>query len=727
MTADGGAPVACVPPFVATAAGCDLVASTSCAAGTKPSLGSESCEPVGHSTCGDGFEADPSGWGCLPILPASACTGATRAALGKKACTPVGTCAWPPPASATAIVVDPSVAEDATHAHTIGGALAKVAAGGTIAIAPGTYNERLSLSVPVTIAGACAADVAIVAPDQSAPGIELAPGATGSTIRGVTLLDHTVAIETGDGVKLGVEDVVIADSRDAGVVAGGRAQVTIKRSVIRGGRPRASDDTRGNAVEVASGGRATVEDSALDDNSEGAVRLELQARATLIRAVVRRTKPLSSGRGGFGIMSLGGAEVVVNDSAFVENAEATVLVERYPANKLLPKVEITGSTISETIPWDEVLDGTGVNYGGWPVLARGSEVTLRKSTIARSRSPSLAIDGGKLTFDEVTARETLPGKEEEPDGVAVQDATFSMSRSAIVGARRSGAFIAGKSVATVDDSLIADVGSTHDAGGGAACEVSAGAALTMRKTALLRFAGYGLRVSQLATVVAGGKATVEDTIIGEGRGYEDGTFGRGVDVTVGEATIRRSLVYGARQIAVLSSGHLTLEQSSVRDTRSSGDGKAGRGVQAQEGGEAIVLDSFLRNNRDVGAFVAHAGSRLRLERTVIEGTHANDRGKLGHGAAAMVDGRLELADCRVLKSAGVGVAVSGAGGVVAGGSIEGNAVGVHVGGGTTLKSEDGEGAPGVLLISPSTVFADNAARVGIGELPLPSASLDAEE
>jgi hypothetical protein len=231
-------PEACAAGFIPDPRGfcIEQVVAETCAAGTRPKIGSTKCEPVGWTTsCPAGLEKDPSGWGCADRR-ADACEGATRESASTGRCIPVGDCnaAFPP---AGAIVVDDSFTDgqvDATHFKTIAAAIAAAPAGSIVAVESGTYAEELTIDKSLELVGRCAAEVKLTpgALGTTDPGILVENKASGVVIKGLTIEGpHIGGIDVYFGSDALIEEVVVEGSKLWGIIADA-STATIKRSKI---------------------------------------------------------------------------------------------------------------------------------------------------------------------------------------------------------------------------------------------------------------------------------------------------------------------------------------------------------------------------------------------------------------------------------------------------------------------------------------------------------------
>ncbi|MBI5545204.1 MAG: hypothetical protein HY901_15045, partial [Deltaproteobacteria bacterium] len=230
---------ACPPGFEAEPSGwgcIDVQPEAACPAGRMPVLGQRECRPAGWSECPAGFEPDPSGWGCRPVLPDLPCTGATLERLGDRECRALGECAAAfPPLDATQFV-DAGLAAsqvDDTHFQTISAALVAAPAGAVIAVESGIYSERLEITKPVTVVGRCAQRVVVDGSQVGKSGI-LNKGVQRVTVRGLTLANHTFGVSLSQGATLSLTESVLTRNLSEGIwVSGAGTAATLSSVAVR--------------------------------------------------------------------------------------------------------------------------------------------------------------------------------------------------------------------------------------------------------------------------------------------------------------------------------------------------------------------------------------------------------------------------------------------------------------------------------------------------------------
>jgi hypothetical protein len=179
--------------------------------------------------------------------------------------------------------------------------------------------------------------------------------------------------------------------------------------------------------------------------------------------------------------------------------------------------------------------------------------------------------------------------------------------------------------------------------------------------------------------------------------------------------LERSLSAGLR---VTDPGsHIDADRCVVRDTRSEDSGERGRGASALAGGSLRLSASALLANHQAGVFTS--GSNVVLADVLVRGTLAQPDGGQGHALVVLADGDADVAGGSLDSSAGAGAVCSGGSGLLTAVRVSGNAVGVHVQGGSTLVETDTVPAmrgPRELVLLGSTKLTANGPGPDAGEL-----------
>ena len=166
--------------------------------------------------------------------------------------------------SATTLSVDPAAPVSATNYHTIQSAVNAAVSGDTIKVAPGTYNESVSIASPLsnlTILGG-----QIHLRGESGPStVEGSPGFTISGANGVAIEGFTIESSTGDGVVASntqnskIENNVV-DAYEGIVLEGGVTGTLVSCNTLTG-----SDGSQTSGIDVTSGAPANINNQISDN------------------------------------------------------------------------------------------------------------------------------------------------------------------------------------------------------------------------------------------------------------------------------------------------------------------------------------------------------------------------------------------------------------------------------------------------------------------------------
>ena len=671
---------ACAEGFALDADGACLSAPApeTCPGGTRPRVGSTTCEPVGwKSACPPGTTRDASGFGCTspappaPAPPAPAtCTGATREAYGQAACVPIGDCtaAFPP---AGAIVVDASFADgelDATHFRTLESAVAAAGAAATIAVAAGVYDEAITVQKPLTLIGRCAASVEVRSPAGSTKaGIDVR--AKGVTVRGMTLTGHVDGVSVSSSGDATVESVVVRDARFAGLYVEG-GHLAVKGTKVENTVPRA-DRRGGFDLAVGVGARASVEDSTLSGGVQGVLAGGAGTKLLMTHVVITGQAPsaMSTARPA-GVAAVGESHVsisrsvirdLVADGGAVVEDEATIEIDE----TIVRNVHIAGSSARGY--------GLTSTYAGHMVVRSSLLEAIEGLAVLA------ADEGSSLQLVDTTV--LGPGTTKPPSGALASEG------------RGGGVVVKKKAKASLDG--VAVVGTW----------------------------GYGLGSD------TGGMLELKRSLVDNPRGLlgvapsKSNAFGlsvSGASATVSDVTITRCSAAG---ITVGKKGRITGERVFVRDVLEGEVISSGAGLAVGEAGEVDLDASVIDRATAAGVLITRGGnSVVRLARSSVRHTRQTPEG-YGHGVTVRLEARVVLTGTSVVDNPGIGIAADGGRALIEGATVARNAVGIHAQSGSflvELDDPDAESlAEGEVRVAKSTVFTGNATRIGTGFVPVP--------
>jgi hypothetical protein len=94
----------------------------------------------------------------------------------------------------------------------------------------------------------------------------------------------------------------------------------------------------------------------------------------------------------------------------------------------------------------------------------------------------------------------------------------------------------------------------------------------------------------------------------------------------------------------------------------------------------------------------------------------------GHGILTRFGARTTVSESVIRSCVGTGMIVDDAAATLSSSLVSSNAVGVHAQDGSTLATGQADGGARAFLVSDDTLFVGNAARYGLGVIPVPSAS-----
>lgn len=729
--------------------GCAPVLVT-CGAGQLAVPG-EACADLGWRACPAGFIRDD--WSCAPVLPATACTGATRAALGSGTCAPIGDCDAPfPPGGATHFVDATLTQPDATHFVTIAAAVAAAPAGATIAIAPGTYRESLTLPRAVRLVGRCPAQVTLI----GSPAV-FVDAVTGVEIEGVTLRDSLIALRVERGSKVTLRHAVLEhNERSAVQVLDENTEVTLEDVVVRDTQVDSTTATFGQGVAASFSAHVTLRDVELRSNTETGVFLDRDGtRGTLSRVVVSDTDPrASTGRLGWGIGVQRGASLEATEVVVSRSTAGGIVVAGAPSAATLRDVLVrdtrmgldnagvatalgvsisAGATATWTGGGSESAPGMLVHVAG-----AGSRLTMRDVTVQHGRAQGATITAGvtveddaKATLARVTVRATATAAVRTLGGevVAEQLGVFDTAGGGIV--TQGGNFEGTAVVVSGHD----DVGARVQQQGTlslAKCVVELGRARTAY--------GFGVQTGLLLVdrcvvrdvVTAGlyasqrGAAQVTNSVIDGVRLDDAGEFGQGViaethaNVGLVDVTVANAHTAGLQVADVDSS--LTAERVLVRGTQPNGTGTRGRGANANFVGALRLTSTLLLDNQQVGVFAFQ--SRVELVDSFVSGVRTDPAGQsYGNGLEALTDGVIVMRGGGLSRCQGIAAVFAEGAGSLDAVRVFDNEVGLHAQDGSTV--EELPSVPASLdarqvVVSTSTVFENNRAKLSSVTVPVPA-------
>jgi nitrous oxidase accessory protein NosD len=483
-------------------------------------------------------------------------------------------------------------------------ALGHVEAGGRIILAGGEYDEAVMLKKAIGLVGRCSSMVTLLG-TKTFGAYEIAVRvleAQGVTISDLTISSPGWGLDVAYGASLSLSRVALVDNQGFGIfVADPTTQLVADLLLIRGTQTF-EDGSFGRGVTVLDGAKVILTRSALLENHDAGLSVESAGSEVSVEDVlVARTH----GPGGRGLTNQSAGSLSLSRVAVIDNQDVGIFVAQ-----------------------------------------AGSSLAVDQSVVLRTQS---SPDG-----------ETGRGID------ALLGAKLDLSRSALVGNHEAGMLIrGGGTAAIVEDSLVARTEPRPVGRRGFGVLVDQGASLTLYRSLLVENTHIGMLVSGEGSAV-----DAIDSLIAETRALDDGTRGRGVEVTKGAAvTLKRSALTGNRDIAFYitdEESQAVLEDSLIAETKMRGDGKNGMGLYAYYGSTVVIRRSAVVDNHDAGLSAGYPKVTMTVERSLVARTRPVEDGTSGRGIEVGQGATLWLSlssvvdnpDFGVLAAAALGVSVT---------------------------------------------------------------------
>jgi len=583
----------------------------------------------------------------------AACTGASAHFPGEPGCATVGA-PCPPgpfaeglPATGVVYVDDSGSGGDGSVGAPFGrlaDALTAVTSGDTIALSKGDHVGDLVIPAGVTVRGACADETRVSSGTTAGDDGILRTTAAGVVVRDVHL---TAAAQPGFSVTGGMAElqgVFISNTESRGVMVTGAGTISLRDVVIRGVTSRASDGRGGQGLLIQAGSSATLRRVAVSEcQGAGAAVFDadsaLDAQDLAIHTVRGITADGAGGSGIFGVImtTTTGARVVIEDTrsaAVGAFTNSTVTLE--------------DAVIRQTGPADP--GAAGGRFGRALVAEGGSTSTLRRGYVEDARDIGAVASGNdsRIVLEDVSLTNV---QEEESTGapgrcaLAQGGGTVETRRVHLSTCFGQGLSVIGfRSGGVIEDTTITDIQAQRPSGElGYGLSVQAGATVTLSRVRVDGAHDIGMTIMDEATVT-GSDVTVRDVRAG----MASVAGGRGLEIDqASTVTLDRLLVEESRDLGLFVAGAGTtvaLTSVIVRDTLGQEDGTRGRGVSLQAGASGSIR--ALQVDRARGGGIVVDGGDLptdfELEDVVVRDVVAdsdNGAGLTVVGAATTVDVR----------------------------------------------------------------------------------------
>lgn len=624
--------------------------SAGCPAGEGPAA-EQACAPAGLPwVCPPGFVVDAK----APAEP----TGLAVCAPDPAAC---GAGPWSQNLPTSGVLyVDPSAGAggDGSAANplsSLGAAVAAAQSGQTVALAAGTFAGALQVGKALHIVGRCAALSRIDGGGALAM-VRVVSGAK------LTLTDVTVSGEgigvlaTGSGQAV-LERVMIKEVRTAGAgaIASG-ATLTLRDSLIVGTRP-SPQGTSGRGAEASAGGSLVLQRVRISRQRD--VGLLVTNAGSVIDAeavLVDDTRAvLANGARGRAVEVNNGGRLQLVGARLVGFVDAGLRVATAGA-----EADVKGLRV-EGWPKDAAMKG-----GGGVLVQGGGQLNLQGAVLQATVDYGLAISGGEATA-RVGGLAVVGTQDGSGPGMGQGVQVDQGGWLELVGADLSANHGAGLAVIDAGSLLYADqvrvrdtLPSAQSGGDTAGMHVGDGGVATLRNARFSGNRGYGLAVHG-----QGALATVSEALI-EGGALIEGQEVSGVGAAVlggGELRLSASRVHGNSWagLVVSAAGSLLRGEGLVVDgtlsTPATGD--RGHGVLVYDSGRLELRHSRLSANHEQGLAVEATGTLALLDDVLVDNSVARPKdGHSGHGVVVFAGARLTANHLRVYanRSAGIGIA-----------------------------------------------------------------------
>ncbi|MBM4345305.1 MAG: right-handed parallel beta-helix repeat-containing protein, partial [Deltaproteobacteria bacterium] len=472
-------------------------------------------------------------------------------------------------------------------------------AGGTLALAKGTYVGSLTFGVPLKVRGRCAALVTISAP-AGTPVVRI----KGSKADGEVLVEG--ATLTGSTLGMAVD----------GALSGRGRRLFIHKAF-----------------------------------GVGAIATGAAASLALENCVIANTKP-DGAKQGYGALASGGAMLALTDVRITGNRNHGIQAVTAGTRLALERVWVDGTTPGGA----GQVDGIGL------FIDSAAEVVGRSVRVSGSVGVGIRFSNGQGTasFTGLVVVGTQPdGNGENGIGVRLKDGpSLALTGARLSGNRFAGANIAGAVQLAANGLVIDDTQASGGATSGVAgLQIGWGAKATLRGVRLSGNRDNGLLVTEKAAVAVD-RLVVDDTrprVAG-------GAFGYGVSVQTGASvTLRGARVTAAKGLGVrvgdagsrLLANNLAIDDIAVREK----DGVLGHGLAVLVGAQADVRGLRVANCVDNAIQLVGQGTRARLAGVAVTGTTVNPKVKEPwiFAIAALSGARLDLAGAALPDQLGTGV------------------------------------------------------------------------
>ncbi|WP_194915245.1 right-handed parallel beta-helix repeat-containing protein [Catenulispora rubra] len=459
----------------------------------------------------------------------------------------------------------------------IGAALRQARDGALIAIAPGTYTERLVLDRVVTLSA------------EEGPGSVRVDGGP----EGSTLIVDTTAVQLSGLELVGADEQapVLEVRRGEAALDGCRVEGAAWTAVLAHGagtlalRECRIANRTGAGVVVASPGGTIMEQTTIEDTGSSAIVVAEKGRLTATGCTVNRPA-------GNGICVNGQARAEIEDCV-ITGCEKPALAVEQNASAVLSRVRVSeGRALDLYVTSRGTVDVRDCEFSGTTGqsvhLAGGSEPVLTGCVVTDPAQIGVYVTGGARPRLE---RCRVVGA---VIGIAADGASALMASEVEVrDARRGAVVLSGGATAQFEGITVTGEGAGLTASGGAAVQIRGGAldtggtAVEVSASATAELGRVEIQAAdgQGLILVEGGQATLESCVL---RGCGVGVAGAGL-------TARDTEFADAPASAITLAEGAVLEAAGCRI-----HGAADHGIDVREGGRATLRACRITGNGGEG-------------------------------------------------------------------------------------------------------------------------------
>ncbi|MBM4345148.1 MAG: hypothetical protein FJ100_17390 [Deltaproteobacteria bacterium] len=529
-------------------------------------------------------------------------------------------------------------------------------AGGTVAVAAGTYAGGLLVGKPLQLLGRCAALVHIVSPAGESA-LVVKAGADGSTVRGMRLTGGTDLLYVSMAKKVSLQHLWIESAQLTGLSVVVNAQATLSDSVVARTVGDKSDVDAGTGIAVADAVLGVHRVRVTRNRGFGVVIFD-GALVDMQDSLIDEGNPTQAkGPAGMGAFVGAGSSMTVARSRVHRNGAAGFKVKGKGSALTMTRVAITA-----TRPWWTVAKTHGIGIHG----QHGAQVTLDAGLVHDNRMVGAIIEGdpgGSLTLRRTRVSGTRPPPEAlfgpgvsaiGEVAVALEDVTLQDNEyySVLLELKASAVLRSVRITGNRMGSKPNDYSS--------ALAVFTGAKANLEDVHFWENTDSALRAADLGVSVVGRRVLIAHT---SNRGLDDQMVAPGLYVQDGaQVWLHDSRIHGSEGVGVLASGDATALRLSAavldanKPLRSNGN--YGLALVAQNGVLVELLGVRATGNHGAAVVVDQPDARIVAHGLAVDHTlpRISDAGG-GHAIYGAHGAALDLTAAWVVDNFATGIAV----------------------------------------------------------------------